>query len=65
MRDGLAIAANWSRPSGDEGTTWTTASGDEIKFAAGQVWIALTDRAPVFTPVALANKEDATLPPAK
>jgi hypothetical protein len=65
MRDGLAIAANWSRPSGDQGTTWTTASGDEIKFAAGQVWIALTDRAPVFTPVAVANKEDATLPSAK
>ena len=46
MRDGLAIAAKWSRPSGDQGTTWTTTSGDEIKFAAGQVWIALTDKAP-------------------
>jgi hypothetical protein len=56
LRDGLAIAANWSRPSGDQGTTWTTASGDEIKFAAGQVWIALTDKAPVFTPVAVASK---------
>jgi hypothetical protein len=65
MRDGLAIAANWSRPSGDQGTTWTTTSGDEIKFAAGQVWIALTDKAPVFTPVAVANKEDATPPSAK
>ena len=65
MRDGLAIAANWSRPSGDQGTTWTTATGDEIKFAAGQVWIALTDKAPVFTPVAVANKEDATPPSAK
>lgn len=65
LRDGLAIAANWSRPSGDQGTTWRTTTGDEIKFAAGQVWIALTDRAPVFTPVAVANKEDATLPSAK
>ena len=65
MRDGLAIAAKWSRPSGDQGTTWTTTSGDEIKFAAGQVWIALTDKAPVFTPVAVANKEDATPPSAK
>jgi hypothetical protein len=65
MRDGLAIAANWSRPSGDKGTSWTTASGEEIKFAAGQVWIALTDKAPVFTPVAVANKEDATPPSAK
>jgi hypothetical protein len=65
MRDGFAIAANWSRPSGDQGTTWTTTTGDEIKFAAGQVWIALTDKAPVFTPVAVANKEDATPPSAK
>jgi hypothetical protein len=65
LRDGLAIAANWSRPSGDQGTTWKTVTGDEIKFAAGQVWIALTDKAPVFTPVAPANKEDATGPSAK
>ena len=65
LRDGLAIAANWSRPTGDQGTTWKTAAGDEIEFAAGQVWIALTDKAPVFTPVAVANKEDATPPPAK
>ena len=65
LRDGVAIAANWSRPSGDQGTTWTTASGDEIKFAAGQVWIALTDKAPIFTPVAMANKEDAPQPSAK
>jgi len=65
LRDGLAITANWSRPSGDQGTTWKTVTGDEIKFAAGQVWIALTDKAPVFTPVAPANKEDATGPSAK
>ena len=55
LRDGFAIAANWSRPSGDQGTTWTTEAGEEIKFAAGQVWIALTDEAPVFTPVAALN----------
>jgi hypothetical protein len=65
LRDGLAIAANWSRPSGDQGTTWKTVTGGEIKFAAGQVWIALTDKAPIFTPVAPANKEDATGPSAK
>lgn len=65
LRDGLAIAANWSRPSGEQGTTWKTAAGDEIKFAPGQVWIALTDKAPVFTPVAIANIEDATPPSAK
>ena len=65
LRDGFAIAANWSRPSGDLGTTWTTEDGDEIKYAAGQVWIALTDKAPVFTPVAMASKEDAPQPSAK
>jgi len=65
LRDGLAIAANWSRPSGEQGTTWTTLAGDEIKFAAGQVWIALTDKTPVFTPVIAAKNEDATPPSAK
>jgi hypothetical protein len=65
MRDGLAIEANWSRPSGDQGTTWTTFEGDEIKFSPGQIWIALTDKAPVFTPVAAAINEDATPPAAK
>jgi hypothetical protein len=65
LRDGLAIAAIWSRPTGDQGTTWKTEAGEEIEFAAGQVWIALTDKAPVFTPVAVANNEDATPPSAK
>jgi len=65
LRDGLAISANWSRPSGEQGTTWTTAAGEEIKFAAGQVWIALTDKSPVFKPVTAANNEDATPPQAK
>ena len=65
LRDGLAISANWSRPTGEQGTTWKTEAGDEIKFAAGQVWIALTDKAPIFTPVAIANNEDATPPSAK
>jgi Protein of unknown function (DUF3048) N-terminal domain/Protein of unknown function (DUF3048) C-terminal domain len=65
MRDGFAIAANWNRPSGDQGTTWTTVAGDEIKFSPGQIWIALTDKTPVFTPVAMAINEDATPPAAK
>jgi len=50
LRDGLAIAANWNRPTGDQGTTWIDKSGNEIKFAPGQVWIALTDKEPIFTP---------------
>jgi hypothetical protein len=65
LRDGLAISANWSRPSGEQGTTWTTVAGEEIKFAAGQVWIALTDKSPVFKHVTAANNEDATPPQAK
>ncbi|CAN2202922.1 Protein of unknown function DUF3048, C-terminal domain containing protein [Candidatus Nanopelagicaceae bacterium] len=49
LRDGLAIAANWTRPTADEGTKWIDKSGREIKFASGQIWIALTDKEPIFT----------------
>jgi len=48
LRDGKYIPAIWSRPSGLSGTTWKTANGEEIPFAAGQVWIALTDKEPDF-----------------
>ena len=60
LRDGLAIAANWNRPTGDQGTTWTDKSGNEIKFAPGQVWIALTDKEPIFTPKAADAPSPAT-----
>lgn len=49
LRDGRSFAANWSRNSAESGTTWTLADGTEIKFAAGSVWIALTDQTPKFT----------------
>ena len=49
LRDGRSFKANWSRPSAEVGTTWTLADGSEIKFAPGSVWVALTDRKPVFT----------------
>ena len=49
LRDGFAIRATWNRPDAQSGTTWSDSSGKEIKFAAGQVWIALTDQAPEFT----------------
>jgi hypothetical protein len=42
LRDGLAFDARWSRPSPDAGTTYTTASGEPLPFAPGQVWVALT-----------------------
>jgi len=49
LRDGIAIKATWNRPDASSGTTWSDSEGKEIKFAAGQVWIALTDQLPEFT----------------
>jgi hypothetical protein len=49
LRDGKSIPALWSRPSPEDGTTWKTVDGDEIPFAKGQIWVALTDKEPVFT----------------
>jgi len=49
LRDGRSFKANWSRPTAETGTTWTLADGSEIKFAAGSVWVALTDSKPEFT----------------
>jgi len=59
LRDGLAIDAVWNRPTAEAGTSWTTPIGEEILFAPGQVWVALTDKQPVFTPVATAISADA------
>jgi len=41
LRDGKAWTAHWSRPDADGGTTFTTASGQPMTFARGQVWIVL------------------------
>ena len=49
LRDGIAIKATWNRPDSTSGTTWSDVNGKEIKFAAGQIWVALTDQAPEFT----------------
>ena len=49
LRDGIAIEAKWNRPDATSPTTWNDLQGKEIKFAAGQVWVALTDQAPEFT----------------
>jgi hypothetical protein len=51
LRDGKYIPALWDRPTPDAGTTWRTSQGEEIFFAPGQIWIALTDKEPVFTPI--------------
>jgi hypothetical protein len=44
LRDGRAWAGHWSRPRANEGTTFTTASGQPMAFARGQVWVVLTRR---------------------
>ena len=51
LRDGKYIEGNWSRPTESAGTRWTTVSGEEIPFARGALWIALTDKAPSFTEI--------------
>jgi hypothetical protein len=48
LRDGRAFAALWSRPEANSGTQWRTETGEEISFAKGQIWVALTDKEPVF-----------------
>jgi hypothetical protein len=51
LRDGIAIEAIWNRPDSSSGTSWSDLEGNEIKFAPGQVWVALTDKTPEFTEV--------------
>lgn len=49
LRDSTVIAATWNRPNPESPTVWIDATGVEIKFAPGQVWVALTDTEPDFT----------------
>ena len=44
LRNGQAWAGHWSRPAANGGTTFTTASGQPMTFAPGQVWVVLTRR---------------------
>jgi hypothetical protein len=41
LRNGKAYRANWSRPRLDDGTRFTTRSGQPMTFAPGPVWIVL------------------------
>jgi hypothetical protein len=65
LRDGKYIAALWDRATPDVGTSWKTTSGEEIPFAPGQIWIALTDKEPVFTPIPTKSPADAPSATAK
>jgi len=49
LRDGTAIEGTWNRSDALSPTTWTDSTGAEIKFAPGQIWVALTDKEPDFT----------------
>ena len=49
LRDSTVIAGTWNRADPLSPTTWSDATGAEIKFAPGQVWVALTDKEPEFT----------------
>ena len=51
LRDGKYFPATWIRESAESGTRWSDGQGREITFAPGQIWVALTDRAPIFTAV--------------
>ena len=44
LRDGKAWTTHWSRPNPNGGTTFTTASGQRMTFAPGQVWVVLAYR---------------------
>lgn len=49
LRNGEAFSATWNRPFPDAGTTFSLTDGSTMNFAAGQIWVALTDREPEFT----------------
>ncbi|MCD0448979.1 DUF3048 domain-containing protein [Actinocorallia sp. API 0066] len=43
LRDGKAYKCTWSRPTEREGTVFTTADGERMTFARGQVWVVLVN----------------------
>jgi hypothetical protein len=49
LRNGELFATTWNRASAQSGTIFTLENGEQMKFASGQIWIALTDREPDFT----------------
>jgi hypothetical protein len=61
FRDGRVIAGSWRRVDPLSGTTFTTESGAEIPFKAGQIWFALVAEEPVISyPPTASATESAT-----
>ena len=48
LRNGTSLPCRWNRTSAESGTTFTDAAGEEIYFAPGQIWFALTSKEPVI-----------------
>ena len=49
LRDGKSFKITWKRDNPEAGTSFSLEDGSEAKFAPGQIWIALTDKAPTFS----------------
>ncbi|CAL9644038.1 Putative lipoprotein YerB [Streptomyces sp. enrichment culture] len=45
LRGGRAYEARWSRPAAEDGTSFTTADGEPMTFAHGQVWVVYAQAA--------------------
>ncbi|MFD6906101.1 MULTISPECIES: DUF3048 domain-containing protein [Streptomyces] len=43
LRDGRAWEADWKRPAAEDGTSFTTDSGEPMNFARGQVWVVYAE----------------------
>ncbi len=48
LRDGQSFKATWSRKTEEDGTVFTTESGEPMNFAPGQVWVVLAAPKPVI-----------------
>ncbi|MFM6941411.1 MAG: DUF3048 domain-containing protein [Candidatus Planktophila sp.] len=51
LRDATVTVGEWMRPDEASGTTFTDSTGAEILLTPGQIWIALTSKEAVLTPL--------------
>jgi hypothetical protein len=57
LRDGSSVPCRWTRSSAESGTSFTDINGEEIFFAPGGIWFALTSKEPLISALAV---QDAT-----